>query len=43
MPWLNDTRCLQKYPEVNTTLEICAGEKGANKDTCQLIMIKIMD
>ena len=37
MPFLNDTRCVQRYNLVNPQLQVCAGEIGQNKDTCQVI------
>ena len=37
MPFLNDTRCVQRYSDVNPQLQICAGEIGQNKDTCQVL------
>ena len=36
MPFLNDSRCKQRYPEVNSQTQVCAGEVGQNKDTCQV-------
>ena len=36
MPWLTDARCKQKYPQVDATNAICAGETGDYKDTCQV-------
>ena len=35
LPWLTDARCAQKYPTVDVSNAICAGETGGNKDTCQ--------
>ena len=35
MPFLTDLRCVQKYPDVDVTNAVCAGEVGENKDTCQ--------
>jgi enterokinase len=35
MPFLTDARCVQKYPAVDVTNAVCAGETGENKDTCQ--------
>ena len=37
MPFLTDARCLSRYSEVNTQSQVCAGEIGQNKDTCQVI------
>ena len=37
MPFLNDTRCVQRYNLVNPILQVCAGEIGQNKDTCQVM------
>ena len=36
MPFLTDTRCIERY-NVNSQLQVCAGEIGDNKDTCQVI------
>ena len=36
MPWLSDAKCKQKYPTVDSTNMICAGETSENKDTCQV-------
>ena len=38
MPFLTDTRCKQRYSSVNSQLQVCAGEVGQNKDTCQVII-----
>ena len=38
MPFLTDARCLQRYSEVTTQSQVCAGEVGQNKDTCQVII-----
>jgi hypothetical protein len=38
MPFLTDTRCSQKYSGINTQSQVCAGEVGQNKDTCQVII-----
>lgn len=35
MPLLNDTECQEKFKIVNTTVAICSGQEGENKDTCQ--------
>ncbi|CAF0990163.1 unnamed protein product [Brachionus calyciflorus] len=35
MPILSDSKCKEKFEIVNTTLSICSGETGKNKDTCQ--------
>ena len=37
MPFLADTRCIQRYSRVDSQLQVCAGEIGQNKDTCQVI------
>ena len=38
MPWLTDSVCIQKYPQIfNIDNSVCAGETGGNKDTCQVI------
>ena len=34
VPFLNDTECLKKYPEVNSQIKVCSGEQG--KTTCQV-------
>jgi hypothetical protein len=39
MPILTDTSCKQKYSTANTLSEVCAGETGQNKDTCQVFKI----
>jgi secreted trypsin-like serine protease len=31
---LTDAQCIQKY-SINSSIDICAGETGGNKDTCQ--------
>ena len=36
MPFLTDSRCKQKYPQAFILGEVCAGETGQNKDTCQV-------
>lgn len=36
MPFLNDTRCIERYPQVDSQIQVCAGEIGENKDTCQV-------
>ena len=36
MPILTDAKCKQKYSSANTLSELCAGETGQNKDTCQV-------
>ena len=39
MPLLTDSRCKQRNPEVDTSSQVCAGEIGQNKDTCQVYFI----
>jgi hypothetical protein len=38
MPFLTDLRCSKKYSEINAQSQVCAGENGQNKDTCQVII-----
>ena len=38
MPFLTDARCVERYPEVTPQSQVCAGEIGQNKDTCQVII-----
>ena len=35
MPILSNEKCLTKFTRYNSTLQLCAGETGGNKDTCQ--------
>ncbi len=34
LPVLSDDVCVVKYPMVDISTGFCAGEEGANKDTC---------
>ena len=36
MPILTDAKCKQRYSSANTLSQVCAGETGQNKDTCQV-------
>lgn len=36
LPFLSDNRCLAKFSRYNSDLQLCAGEVGGYKDTCQV-------
>jgi hypothetical protein len=37
LPVLTTTRCSSKYPNlIDQYTQVCAGETGQNKDTCQV-------
>ena len=38
MPFLTDARCKKRYTDVTSKSQVCAGEVGQNKDTCQVII-----
>ena len=38
MPFLTDARCLDRNSDIDTQSQVCAGEIGQNKDTCQVII-----
>ena len=35
---LTDAACTQKH-SINPAIDVCAGDTGGNKDTCQVIFI----
>jgi len=37
---LTDSACIQKYG-INAAIDVCAGETGGNKDTCQVSNFKV--
>lgn len=36
IPVLSDAKCLEKFTRYNAELQLCAGETGQGKDTCQV-------
>jgi len=37
---LSNDRCVQRFNDVDVTQQICAGEEGGSKDTCQVNLKK---